>query len=443
MPGGGAISEEGGADTAAFAVVRAITDDGDGGVDFACVRDGTGGDGVEARGEFGQHGDEVSGIVEDARVIEEEVNETTVRGVGVEVGLLLRDEETKESVALADSGVSLNHFASETGYLEMIEEGIVKGCCSDLQELHRSGAAEVELVQDLLDEAWIILGDDATGISGLVVDGGVLNREGHVQGEFAGDVEGERTLVDEGCEEGIFAIVQGGAGVCTGGDGQACGDGGGRGTGGTRSYDLIELAEEGGLPGGEREIEIDVAVNAVGDAGGTEGGEFIVEVDTELAEVLVVGVSQGEDRVGEVLVAGKVLEAELLVKGLNCVGSVALAVGAGDKDGVTLCGQGCGGIAFEREQGGDVSFGFELFGELAGDAFGGTGLRGVEYGNLERGWCFRRNCRYGGGVDTGEEPVEPGTLVIGEGCVVGDEGHECGLGRGGHVSGPHEESRMI
>ncbi len=98
LAGSGAVGEEGGADAAAFAVVRAIADDGDGGVDLAGVGVRAGGDGVEARRELGQHGDEVGGIVDDAGIVVQQVDEAAVIGVLFEVRLLLRDEQAGELV---------------------------------------------------------------------------------------------------------------------------------------------------------------------------------------------------------------------------------------------------------------------------------------------------------------------------------------------------------
>ena len=70
---------------------------------------------------------------------------------------------------------------------------------------------------------------------------------------------------------------------------------------------------------------------------GAERGEFVVEVYAELAEVLVVRIAQRKDGVEEFsAMQGRVFEAELLVEGLDGIGRVAFAVGAGDEDGVTL-----------------------------------------------------------------------------------------------------------
>ena len=95
-------------------------------------------------------------------------------------------------------------------------------------------------------------------------------------------------------------------------------------------------------------------------------------------------VAEREHGVGEVFVAGEVFEAELLVEGLDRIGGVAFAIGAGDEDGVALFGERGGRVALERDERGDVAFGFELLRDLARQAFGGAGLRGVEHGDLER-----------------------------------------------------------
>jgi hypothetical protein len=111
--------------------VGAIADDGDGGVDLAGVGVWAGGDRVEARGETGQHSDQVGRIVQDVGVVVEQIDKATVVGVLFEVRLLLWNKETKEGMALSslfpDGGVGLDHLSSEAGDLEMVEESVVKG----------------------------------------------------------------------------------------------------------------------------------------------------------------------------------------------------------------------------------------------------------------------------------------------------------------------------
>jgi len=194
LTGGGAIGEQGGADATAVAVVRAVADDGDSGVDFACMRVGAGRDGVEARDEARQHGDEVGWFVQNAGVVVEEVDETAVVGVFLEVSLLLGDEEAGEGVAFvglfSNGDVGLDHLAGEAGDLEMVEKRVVKSGGSGSGELDGNLTAEVEGVEDLFDEAEVVPGDDSAGVTGLVGYIGVADVEGEMKGELAGDVVG-------------------------------------------------------------------------------------------------------------------------------------------------------------------------------------------------------------------------------------------------------------
>ena len=188
-----------------------IANDSYGGVNLSsmCVR--AGGDGVEAWRKVGQHRDEVRRIVQNAGVIVEEVDKAAVASVFFEVRLLLGDKETKESVALrclfSDRGVRLNHLSGEAGYLEMIEEGIVERGGPAFRKLNGDLAAEVECVKDFFDEIDVVLGDDSAGVAGLVGYSGVADVEGKMEGEFAGDITGERALVYQWCKIGIGAIV--------------------------------------------------------------------------------------------------------------------------------------------------------------------------------------------------------------------------------------------
>ena len=112
-------------------------------------------------------------------------------------------------------------------------------------------AAEVERVQNLFDEARVVLRDDAACVAGLVRDAGAADVEGDVQGELAGDIVGERALVDERREKWIVAGV--GWASCW----AAAADDGcdemmtGCVAGGAGGDDLVEARVERGLPLGE------------------------------------------------------------------------------------------------------------------------------------------------------------------------------------------------
>ncbi len=146
-----------------------------------------------------------------AWVVVEEIDEAAVVGVFFEVRLLLGNEESEEVVALScllsDGCVGLDHLASEARDLQVVEEGVMKGCRSGLGKLDGNLAAEVERVQDFFDETEIVLGDDSAGVAGLVGNGGVANVEGEMEGEFAGDIAGQRAFVYERCEIGVGAVV--------------------------------------------------------------------------------------------------------------------------------------------------------------------------------------------------------------------------------------------
>ena len=105
-------------------------------------------------------------------------------------------------------------------------------------------------------------------------------------------------------------------------------------------HDVLDAVVESCLPSCKGFVEFDVTVDAVAEADTAEGCELLVEVDAEFAEVLVVRVAECEDGILEISVTREVLEAEMLVEGLDRVGGFAFAVGAGDDDGVSL---GCKG----------------------------------------------------------------------------------------------------
>ena len=117
--------------------------------------------------------------------------------------------------------------------------------------------------------------------------------------------------------------------------------------------------------------------------------------------------------------------AELFIEGLDGVGRIAFAIGAGDQDGVAFGDERCGGYSPRAKPASDVALGLELFGDLARQAFGGAGLRCIEDGDLERGW--RLNAWTGGdggsGVESGKKAVEPRALLWRERGIVGNEGN--------------------
>lgn len=299
--------------------------------------------------------------------------------------------------------------------------------------MDRNQPAKVEGVKDLIDEKDVVLGNNSTGVTSLVGDGGIVDVEGEMEGELAGDVVSEGALIYEGGKVGVGAAVGwcgDGLVVVIGdysGDGRRWDEGRGgcsaRRAGGS---DVVEAGVDVGLPLGEGDVEIDVAVNAFGDTDATECGEFAIKVLAEFAEVLVAGITEREDGIGEVSAARKVFETELLVERPDGIRRVPFAIGAGDKDRIALSEKCGGGVALKGDERGNVTLRFEVFGNFARETFCGARLRGVEYGYFEG----RRRVRDGadgawrGGVEAGKKSVEPTTLLGRERRVIGDiRGH--------------------
>ena len=149
--------------------------------------------------------------MQDAGVIVEKIDEAAVAGVFFEMRLLLWDEEIEECVALSclfsNCGVGLDYLSSESGYLEMVEESVVKCIGPGPGKLNWNLTAEVERVKDLFDETEVILGDDSAGVASLVGNGGVADVEGEMKGKLVGDIASERALVYEWCEIRVGAVV--------------------------------------------------------------------------------------------------------------------------------------------------------------------------------------------------------------------------------------------
>src|SRR5262249_31334900 len=96
-----------------------------------------------------------------------------------------------------------------------------------------------------------------------------------------------------------------------------------------------------------------------------ERSEFVVEVDAEFAERFVVPVAESENRILEVFVTRKMLDAHLFVERLHRIRSIALPVCAHDEDRMTYICKRCGSIGLERNHGSVVAFALELLGQLA------------------------------------------------------------------------------
>ena len=115
----------------------------------------------------------------------DEIDEAAIVGIFFEVRLLLGNEQAEEWLAVSDGGVGLDHLAGEASDLQVVGECIDQRCGSGFGELHRSLRAEVQHGDDVVDELMVVLRNDTAGVSGLVLEIGIGDREGHVHGELA------------------------------------------------------------------------------------------------------------------------------------------------------------------------------------------------------------------------------------------------------------------
>ena len=105
-----------------------------------------------------------------------------------------------------------------------------------------------------------------------------------------------------------------------------------------RRDDGVQTRVEPLLPMGEGVIEIYIAIDAIKEADSAKRGKFIIKVNAEFAEMLVVRVAESEYAIGEILISREVFDTELFVEWLDSIRGLAVAVGAGDKDGVAFLG---------------------------------------------------------------------------------------------------------
>ena len=105
-----------------------------------------------------------------------------------------------------------------------------------------------------------------------------------------------------------------------------------------RRDDGVQARAEPLLPMCEGVVEIYIAIHAIKEADSAKRGKFIVKVNAELAEMLVVRIAESEYAIGEVLIPREVFDTELFVEWLDSIRGLAVAVGAGDKDGVAFLG---------------------------------------------------------------------------------------------------------
>ena len=91
-----AVCEEGGAHSAALPAVRLVTDDAHAEVHLAGMRARAGGNRVKPWLEFFQHRNQLFGIGEIRRVIDDEINELAAAAKGIPSGLVIRLHQGSE-----------------------------------------------------------------------------------------------------------------------------------------------------------------------------------------------------------------------------------------------------------------------------------------------------------------------------------------------------------
>ena len=202
-----AIGQQRGTDSAALAIVRAIAHHGDRGMDLSSMREWARRDGVETRSKLRQHRNQVGGIVQDAGIVVDKVDETAVPGVFVQLRLLFGHKQVKQRLAVAYSRVGFDHLAREPRDLEVIGEGVSEGCRAALRELHGRLGAELQRGDDFADQLMIVLRDDPARIACFVLQVRVGDREGQVHRLLAGDLASEWALVDQRRIERILARI--------------------------------------------------------------------------------------------------------------------------------------------------------------------------------------------------------------------------------------------
>lgn len=307
-----AIREEGRADAAAFAPVRLVADDADAEMNFAWVSFWAGGDGVEARLEFFQHRDKFVRVGEIGGVIDDEIDEIAAPAELIpHVAVVGLDERAEEGRAAAGLPFLHERFV-ERADVEVLKEGVAEGNFSIVGEGDRAGF-EWEMLENFIDDGFVVAWVHAEGVADFVLELRVSERKGEVMGLFVAalvEIEirenfgGIRILLGEarfGIEVGCTCFC----GSCRGG----------------------ECRENRIAPEFEWLVEIDIDIDAWGDACGAEFGEAFIEDDAAFAEVWVAGIAEGEDGVGDTVEARGGIGKDGVVK-IGCVvGWFSVAVG--------------------------------------------------------------------------------------------------------------------
>src|SRR6185503_8125916 len=87
---------------------------------------GTGRDGIETRRESWQKCHQFRGIVDDTWILDDQVDEPPIINIGIESGLLFRQQQIAESPAVALVGIRLNDPAIEASHLTLVGERVMK-----------------------------------------------------------------------------------------------------------------------------------------------------------------------------------------------------------------------------------------------------------------------------------------------------------------------------
>src|SRR6266568_4327376 len=115
--------------------------------------------------------------------------------------------------------------------------------------------------------------------------------------------------------------------------------------------DLIQTRDQFGFPLLKRVGRIHIAIDPVAESICAQRRKLGVEVAAKLAEMLVVAVTESENSIGEIFKAGKMFEAEFLIKRLHAIRRFAVAICAGKDKGISFRRQRCWSVSHKRRDG--------------------------------------------------------------------------------------------
>jgi len=425
-----AVCQEGGTYAFSLAAVRGVADDVDGEMDLVRMAERTGCDGVEPGLEGPEAGDEFAGCEGGARQQRQEIHDLAAGQKARECVRGIRSEQGPELRVLRAFGHGGQEGFRDAGDVQMFQEGLAEGRGVGMSgDADLLGAFGVEELEEFLDEFGVVGGPDAEGITGFVSEAGSGDGDDDVPDVFGGAVPCEFAVQYEPCGEGMAtrpgwgAAGAGGWGPGGGGAGGMVGGGSGlRGGGGG----IRQGIEGPGQPGGEGFFEVHVAILSGVDALRAELFQPGVQVFAELTELRVVPVAEGAEAESDAFQAGGMIGADFVPECPGVVGRLAIAIGAGDDEEIAL-GRESGEVAGAQFPDGRGKTALAcLFGDLFGQVFGVAGL-GAEQDGERLQWF---GCGAGSGVgqgdvgeEAGQEAVEPGPLLRGEGCAFGYDGN--------------------